>query len=265
MSNCHRTNSKHSVVKLAQLALVAVLALAASWSINASDISYSYWNIGASVSNRDSEYLTRDMNLYLDVNFSRNIHEFVLDENYSGIHFWIDVTQSRDLSDHSSYELRLLQSLIGFGAHYSTEAFSTYFRLGRGGSAARFKSVSKSSGPGIVVTGGGSSDIFAPPRVIFSGDGGASQSSSTNSESGLVGKLGIRYRVSQKFEVGAAVLGCNIDSIGTELSVYVQRDFNGGRIRTSTLGMPSGQMSIRADVVATTNAKSAGISFAYTF
>ena len=265
MSYCHRTDLKLSVVKLAQMTLVAALALAASWSVNASDISYNYWNIGASVSNRNSEYLTRDLNLYMDVNFSKNIHEFVLDENYSGIHFWIDVTQSRDLSDHSSYELRLLQSLIGFGAHYSTEAFSTYFRLGRGGSAARFKSASRSSVPGIVFTSGGSSDIFAPPRVIFSGDSPASQTSSTNSESGIAGKLGIRYRASEKYEVGASVLGCNIASIGTELSAYVQRDFNEGRIRASTLGMPPGQVSIRADFVATPNAKSAGISFAYTF
>lgn len=266
MAYCHKTKLKYCEnLKLTQLVVLMVLAFAAIWSVSASEISYSYWNLGASVSNRDSEYLTRDRNLYLDVNFCRNIYEFSLDENYSGIHFWSDVTQSRDLSDDSSYVLRLLQSSIGLGVHYSTDVFSTYFRLGRGGSAARFKSVSKSSTPSATLTGGGGGDIFVPPRVIFSADRPATTTTSTNSESGLLGKLGIRYRASEKYEVGAAVLLSNINSFGTELSAYVQRDFNVGRSRTSAMGVLQGQMSIRADVAATSNFRSVGFSIASTF
>lgn len=253
--------SQGRALRLLQLSLLTGVALCTTWCVHASDISYNYWNVGASLSNRDSEYLTRDLNLYWDANISKTVHEFLLDEHQSGVHFWIDVTQSRDLSDDSSYELQLLQSAVGFGAHYSKDAFSAYFRLGRGGSAARFKTTSNSSTPPLLSAGGG--DIFVPPLAIFSAD--RPKTTSTNSEHGAVGKVGIRYRAWEQYEVGVALLRSNLESFGTEISAYVQRDFDGGNVRTSTIGISRGQMSVRADVVATENSKSVGFSLAYTF
>lgn len=257
-----RSNSQGRTGMCWQLALVTAVALCTAWSACANDISYNYWNVGASLSNRDSEYLTRDSNLYLDVNFSKTVHEFLSDEHQSGIHFWIDVTQSKDLSDDSSYELQLFQSAIGLGAHYSRDEYSVYFRLGGGGSGAQFKAVS--TGSSVPPLSAASGDIFVPPQAIFSAD--RAKTTTTNSEYGAVGKVGIRYKAWEKYEVGASLSHSNLESFGTEVSAYIQRDFTGSGVRTtSTFGFSMGQLSIRADVVATEALTSAGVSLAYTF
>ena len=74
----------------------------------------------------------------------------------------------------------------------------------------------------MVIGGGG--DIFAPPPAIFDPNRPQFQTSYTNVENGRVGKIGIRYRLSQKYELGAAMQWSNIDSFGTEvLHVYTER------------------------------------------
>ena len=247
---------------LVRLTLLAVLVVCCASSVLANEITYNYWNIGLSLSDRDSDYLKQDNNLYGKLNMSNNLFQFWQDDRELGVHFWIDVTQSRNISDNSAYSLTLVQSAIGFGAHYSTEFFSTYFRLGKGGSSVRFKSKSTTVPVPVVTVGSG--DIFVPPVSIFRSE--QSQTTYTNREDGTVGKIGIRYRISDKYETGAAVLLSDIDSFGTEFSAYIQRDFEGSPLRrTTSFGIGNGYLSMRADIAASDVTGSAGLSLVYSF
>lgn len=179
--------------------------------------------MGVSLSDQDSVYLSDDVNFFGDINVSKNLYRNSSQNNQFGVHFWADFTQSRDLSNDSAYKLTLLRTFAGLGVHYSTEKFSTYFRLGTGSSATKFKTTSTRPSRPIVI-GGGGADIFAPPISIFDSNRPPSQTTYTNEEKGTVGKIGIRYRMSEQYQFGASVQRADMDSCRTEISAYIQRD-----------------------------------------
>ena len=240
-------------MKLAHNGLCIVFTISCALSVYASDITFNYWNVGVALSDKDSEYLTNDLNFFGDVNFSKSLYEISVDDNEVGFHFWVDVSNSRNLSNSSAYKLTLFQSGAGLGLHYSTEWISTYFRLGKGESSARFKPTLDSSFVPILPAGG--NDLFAPPISIF--DRSGPQTSHTNREDGDVGEIGIRYRFLEKYEIGAAVLRTTIDSLSTELSVHMQRDFE------NLLGirwLRRANMALRFDATFSKSTKSIGMS-----
>ncbi|MYF37159.1 MAG: hypothetical protein F4219_00095 [Gammaproteobacteria bacterium] len=252
-------------MKTFYVGLISVIALWLTSVVHPDDISYNYWDIGLSLSDRDSDYLSDDLNFFGDFNFSKNLYQNSSTDNRWGVHFWVDVSQSRDLSDDSAYTLTLLQSSMGFGAHYSTETFSTYLRLGAGGSSAKFKTTTQSSSRPIVT--GGSSDIFLPPISIFDKDRPQSQTTYTNEEDGTLGKIGIRYRLSERYQTGAAVQWSNIDSFGTEISIYVQKDFENSSFNARTTLSPpgGGYMSLKVETTIDDSERSVGLSLVYSF
>ena len=233
--------------------------------VHPEDISYNYWDIGLSLSDRDSDYLSDDLNFFGDFNFSKNLYQNSSTDNRWGVHFWVDVSQSKDLSDDSAYTLTLLQSSMGFGAQYSTETFSTYFRIGAGGSSAKFKTTTQSASRPIVT--GGSSDIFAPPLSVFDKDRSQTQTTHTNEEDGTVGKIGMRYRLSERYQIGAALQWSNIDSFGTEISTYIQRDFDNTSFNARTTLNPfgGGYMSLKVGATTDDSKSSVGLSLVYSF
>lgn len=253
-------------MQLTPLRLFSAATLCCALSVYSQDISYSYWDVGVALSDRDSEYLSDDLNLFGEINISQNLFQHSSPDNKIGIHLWVDISQSRDLSNDSAYELTLLQSVVGIGLHYSTNTFSTYFRLGTGGSSAEFKTTSNRSSNPIVVTGSGG-DIFAPPISIFNQDRPRVQTTYTNEEDGQVGKIGIRYRLFERFEIGAALQWSDMDSMGTEISTYVQRDFENSPFNTRSTLSPfgGGYLSLKAEATADDNKSSIGFSLVYSF
>ena len=252
-------------MKLTHIGILSVLSLCCTLSVYSNDISYDYWDIGVSLSDRDSDYLSDDLNFYGDIDVAKNLYKKSLSENQFGIHAWVDVTQSRNLSKDSAYTLTLLQSAVGIGVHYSTELFSTYFRLGTGGSSAKFKTTQQSSSSPIVI--GGSGDIFAPPISFFSKDRPRSQTTYTNQEDGTLGKIGIRYRLFERYQIGAALQWSNINSIGTEYSTYIQRDFENSPVNARTTFSPLGvgYLSVKAEATKDKHSSSIGLSLVYSF
>ena len=232
----------------------------------ADDISYDYWDMGVSLSDQDSKYLSNDLNFFGDINVSKSVYRNSSQDKQFGVHFWADFTQSRDLSDDSAYKLSLLRTFAGLGLHYSTETISTYFRLGKGSSAAKFKTTStRPSRP--VVIGGGGGDIFAPPISIFDSNRPPSQTTYTNEENGTVGKIGIRYRLSEQYQIGASVQRTDMDSCRTELSAYIQRDFENSPFNANTTFSPlgGGVMSLKVEATTDNTKSSVGLSLVYSF
>lgn len=251
-------------MKSFRFGLLSAIALWITSVVHPDDISYNYWDIGLSLSDRDSEYLSDDLNFFGDFNFSKSLYQNSSTDNSWGVHVWVDVSQSRDLSDDSAYKLTLLQSSMGFGVQYSTNTFSTYFRLGTGGSSAKFKTTTRSSSRPIVT--GGSSDIFAPPISIFNKDRPQSQTTYTNEEDGTVGKIGVRYLLSERYQMGAALEWSNIDSFGNEISTYIQRNFENSAFNArTTLNPLGGYMSLKLEAKADDRKSSVGISLVYSF
>ena len=127
-------------MRLARIGIYSAISLCFTLAVHPVDyFSYNYWDMGISLSDQDSTYLSEDLNFFGDINASKNLYRNSSLGNQFGIHFWVDFTQSRNLSDDSAYTLTLLQTVAGLGLHYSTENFSTYFRLGTGGRYAQFK------------------------------------------------------------------------------------------------------------------------------
>ena len=51
-------------VKFVLSGLLIVLSLCCTLSVYSAEYSYNYWNIGVSLSDRDSDYLTKDLNFF---------------------------------------------------------------------------------------------------------------------------------------------------------------------------------------------------------
>lgn len=254
-------------MKLVHFSWCSVISLCFTFAGHPADeISYNYWDMGVSLSDQDSEYLSDDVNFFGDINVSKNLYRNWSQDNQFGVHFWADFTQSRDLSDDSSYKLTLLRTFAGLGVHYSTEKFSIYFRLGQGNSAAKFKTTSKRPSSPIVI-GGGSADIFAPPISIFDSNRPPSQTTYTNKESGTAGKIGIRYRLAEQHQIGASVQRADMDSCRTELSAYIQRDFENAPFNANTTfsRLGGGVMSLKVEATTDNTKSSVGLSLVYSF
>lgn len=244
--------------------LLAIVSVCCVLSVISAEPSYNYFNVGVSLSDNNSEYLTDDLNFYGDVNFCRDLSRILQQIDKWSIHFWVDTNQSRNLSEDPAYEVTLSQSGTGFGIHYIKHSFSVFFRLGTVASHARFKVTSNraSSGPSIPT---GSQDIFLPPLPIFSSTS-RPKATYANQESGLVNKIGVRYRTSSKYEIGAAFHVSEMHSFGNELSAYIQRDFENLPLSArSTLGIRGGYLSMVLDARISEHTKSLGISLAYSF
>lgn len=254
-------------MKLARLGLYSIISLCCAGSGYSDDISYNYWDVGLALSDQDSEFLSDDLNVFGEINISQNLFQHSTPDNTLGVHLWIDVSQSRDLSNDAAYELTLLQSVVGVGLHYSTDSFSTYFRLGTGGSSAKFKTTSNSSSSSNPIVIGGGGDIFTPPRSIFDEDRPRPQTTQTNEDDGLVGKTGIRYRLFERVQIGAALQWSDMDSMGTEFSTYVQRDFENfpASARTTLNPFGGGYLSLKAEATTDKNKSSIGLSLVYSF
>lgn len=252
---------------LAHLGWCTLISLCFTLGVHpADDISYDYWDMGVSLSDQDSEYLSDDVNFFGDINVSKNLYRTSSQDKQFGVHFWADFTQSRDLSDDSAYKLTLLRTIAGLGLHYSTDTFSTYFRIGSGSSVAKFKTTStRASRP--VVIGGGGGDIFVPPISIFDSNRPPSQTTYTNEEKGTVGKIGIRYRMSEQYQIGASVQRTDMDSCRTELSAYIQRDFEKAPFNANTTfsRLGGGVMSLKVEATTDNTKSSVGFSLVYSF
>ena len=192
-----------------------------TWSVHSGEITYNYGDFGASIASRQSTYVANDINLYWDFGISRSLFTFPFDGYKLGIHVWTNGSRSRNISDTSAYRLYLLQLTSGFGGDYTTDVVSIYFHSGVAGSQTRFES--RSGGTSVPILPAGSDDIFVPPIFIFNQT--RSQGTYTNLELGKVVRVGVRYRISEGYEIGAAILQSNLDSIETEFSAYAQRDF----------------------------------------
>ena len=252
-------------MQVTQIGIFLVVSLCCTLSVYPNDISYTYWDIGVALSDRDSEHLSDDQNIYGDIDFSQTLYQKSLPESQIGVHAWVEVTQSRNLSNDTAYTLTLLQSAAGVGVHYSTDLFSTYFRLGTGGSSAKFKTTQQSSSNPVVTGGGG--DIFAPPISIFSKDRPRSQTTHTNQEDGVVGKIGVRWHLFENYQIGAAVQWSDIDSIGTQYSTYIQKNFKNSPVNARTTFSPfgGGYMSVKTEATITEHTNSIGLSLVYSF
>ena len=254
-------------MKLVHLSMYSALLMCCTHAVHpADDISYNYWDMGISLSDQDSEYLSGDLNFFGDINIAKNLYRNSSPDNQFGVHFWVDFTQSRNLSDDSAYTLALLQTVAGLGLHYSTETFSLYLRLGRGNSSAEFKTTSsRSSSPSVI--GEDSGDIFAPPLSIFDSNRPQSRTTHTNDENGSVGKIGIRYRLFENYEIGAALQWAKMNSLGTEFSTYVQRNFENPPLRGKTTYSPlgGGVMSLKFEAKTGNRKSSIGLSLVFSF
>ncbi|MXW07477.1 MAG: hypothetical protein F4X56_00155 [Gammaproteobacteria bacterium] len=254
-------------MKLGHLSMYSVLLMCGTLAVYpAEDISYNYWDVGISLSDQDSEYLSGDLNFFGDINVAKNLHRNSSQDNQFGVHFWVDFTQSRNLSDDSAYTLALVQTVVGLGLHYSKETFSIYLRLGGGNSSAEFKTTSsRSSSPSV--TGGGSGDIFAPPLSIFDSNRPQTRTTHTNDENGSVGKIGIRYSLFENYEIGAALRWAKMNSLGSEFSTYVQRDFESPLFSGNTTLSPRGRgvMSLKFEATTGDRKSSIGLSLVFSY
>ena len=238
--------------------ILSGLLFVITWSVHSDEITYNYWDFGASLANRQSDYVADDITFYGDFNISRNLLTFPFGDYKLGVHVWTDGSLSRNISDTSAYRLSLLQVASGFGADYTTDVVSTYFHVGIAASFARFESRSGRSSIPILPMGSG--DIFVPPISIFSQT--RSQVSYTNEEYGNLVKIGIRYRVSDGYEIGAAILQSDMDSFGTELSAYAQRDFG---ILFQVPGIAFTNMSLKLSTRISDLTKSMGLSLVLSY
>lgn len=238
---------------------IAIVSACCVSSVISDEISYSYFNVGVSLSDRNSEYLTDDLNLDVDVNMSLEWDNFLLHGvNDWSFHYWLDITRSRNLSDNPAYELSFFQSCTGLGLHYIRDSFSVFFRYGVGSGNSRFDVTANrsSSFPSLPT---GSQDIFLPPPEIFSDDIGLAYE---KRESGSVQKIGVRYRTSYQYQIGAAFHISKMYWYGNELSAYIQRDFENLPINIQAT---SGYISLRLHASLTERTRSLGISIAYSF
>ena len=254
-------------MKLAHFGWCSAIFLCCALAVHpATDFSYDYWDMGVALSDQDSDYLSDDLNLFADISVSKSLYRNSSQNNQFGVHLWADFTQSRNLSDDSAYKLTLLRTFAGLGMHYSTETFSTYFRLGIGNSAAKFKTTSTRPSRPIVI-GGGGTDIFAPPISIFDSNRPPSQTTYTNDEKGTVGKIGIRYRMTEQYQIGASVHRTDMDSCRTELSAYIQRDFENPPFSTNTSFGPFGNhdMSLKLEATTDNSKSSVGLALVISF
>ena len=239
---------------------IAIVSACCVSSVISDEISYNYVNVGIFLSDRNSEYLTDDLNLDVDVNMSLEWNNFLLQRvNDWSFHYWFDITRSRNLSDNPAYKLSLFQSSTGFGLHYIRDSFSVFFGLGAGSSHSRFDVTSNRSSS-VPSLPSDPEDIFSPPPQIF---GSYGLPAYEKRESGSVQKIGVRYRTSYKYQIGAAFHISKMNWYGNELSAYIQRDFE--NLPIITQAMPHGYMSLRLDASLTERTRSLGIFIAYSF
>lgn len=264
MFNIYVTHNRGGFVNQVLSRLFAIVSVCCVLSVLSEEISYNYVNVGVSLSDRNSEYLNDDLNFHADVNFSQERDQILSYFDHWSVHYWIDFTQSRNLSPSSAYELTLKQFAAGFGLHYTKDSFSAYFRLGTEGNQVRFKLTSNRSWS-VPILPAESDDIFIPPYSIFSVSN-LPGTTYKNLDFVPVSKIGIRYRTSYKYEVGVAFRLAKLTPFGNELSAYIQRDFENLPISTQTTsGFWGGYMSMRLDALVSENTRSVGLSIAYSF
>ena len=237
--------------KLVLSGLILVFSLTFVRSVHSDDISYNFLSFGGSVADRKSDFVADDLNIEFDFLFSRHLFTREYDEFDLGVHFQSDFSQSRNISNNSAYKLTLQQIKSVLGIDYTSEVLSTYIGVGLGYSFARFER--RSGLQTVPESPPGSEDIFAPPPPIF--DAFAAEAS--NIEWGNLVQLGIRYRVSEGYEIGASIQQTDLDSIGTEFSAFVQRDIG---VRLQFPGIRFENMSLKFHTTISDSLGSTGLS-----
>lgn len=205
------------MVKLVRSVLLGAFSLCCPLSVFAGEISYNYSSFGGSFASRQSDHIADDPKWEYELALSLKTFTHSFDENEFGIHFWSNSSWSRNISANSAYTLDLEQITGGIGVYYTFDVLSTFFRIGQGVSFANFKSDFGDASVPLIPTG--TDDLFAPPSTIFD-----QTFSATKREDGNLLQIGIRYRVTEGYEIGASILQSNMDSLGTEFSGYIQRD-----------------------------------------
>lgn len=245
-------------MKLVRSVLLGAFLICCPLSVFADEISYNYWSFGGTLANRQSDYLADDPNFEYELEISWKWYTFSFDDNDLGMHFWSNVSRSRNISANSAYTLNFVQITGGFGVDYTSDVLSTFFRIGQGYSSAAFESQSRSASVPLLPLE--TDDFFAPPSSFlvstFSG------SSDTKYEDGNLIQMGIRYRISPGYEIGASILQSNMDSLGTEFSSYVQRDFG---VELKVPGFLFTNVSLKLSTTISDPAQTIGLSLAFWF
>ena len=245
-------------MKLVRSRVLGVFLLCCPLSVFADEISYNYWSFGGISANRQSDYTADDPNLEYELEISLNWYTFSYGQRDLSMHFWTNLSRSRNISANSAYTLNFVQFTTGLGIDYTSDVLSTFFRVGQAFSEATFKTLSRtSSGPLLPE---GDYDIFEPPNSIF--DQRIHGFSDTKTDYGDLIQMGIRYRVSEGYEIGASILVSNLDSFGTEFSGYAQRDFG---VRLEIPGIRFTHMSLKLSTTISDPAQTIGLSLVFRF
>lgn len=237
--------------KLVLSALFVALSLTGVRSVHSDDISYNFLSFGGSVADRESNFVADDLNVEFDFEVSRHIFTYNYGDFDLGMHVWSDYSRSRNISNSSAYKLSLQQIRSVIGIDYTSEVFSTHIGVGFGYSYARFER--RSGLQTLPVLPPGSVDIFAPPVSVLT----SFTSVASKTETGSLVQLGIRYRVSEGYEIGALIRETTADSIGTEFSAFVQRDIG---VRLQLPGISFENMSLRLTTTLSDVLRSTGLS-----
>ena len=226
-----------------------VFSLTSVCSVHSESISYNFYSLGGSFADRQSDFVADDLDVDFDFVVSRHLFTYSSADYDLGIHSWYELSFSKDISNDYAYELSLLQMTFGIGVDYTTDIFSTYIGAGLGQSLAQFEPRSEIPlAPKLPPSG---KDIFAPPPDFFD----FFPSNATNDENGSLVQLGIRYRVSERYEIGASIRHTSLDSIGTEFSAFVQRDIG---VQILEIGIED--MSLRLTTTLSDVLRSIGLS-----
>ena len=235
--------------KLFLSGLFVVFSLTCVRSVHSENISYNFYSLGGSFADRQSDFVSDDLDVDFDMVVSRHLFTFSSADYDLGIHSWYELSFSKNISNDYAYKLTLLQNSIGIGVDYTSDVFSTYIGVGLGQSLANFEPRAETPpDPKLPPSG---KDIFAPPPDFFD----FFPSNATNDENGSLVQLGIRYRVSKGYEIGALIRHTNLDSIGTEFSAFVQRDIG---VQILEIGIED--MSLRLTTTLSDVLRSIGLS-----
>lgn len=231
-------------------------------SVLADEISYNYWSFGGILANRQSDYTADDPNLEYELEislkwltFSRSFDDYEL-----GTHVWSNASRSRNISPDSAYTLNFTQITGGFGVDYTSDVLSTFFRIGRSLSTAAFESQTRSASVPLIPLE--TDDLFAPPSSIFDSTFSGFSDTKYKSDDGNLIQMGIRYRISAGYEIGASILQSNMDSLGTEFSSYVQRDLG---VELKVPGIPFTNVSLKLSTTIADPAQTFGLSLVFWF
>ncbi len=151
--------------KLFLSGLFVVFSLTCVRSVHSENISYNFYSLGGSIADRQSDFVSDDLDVEFDFVVSRHLLTRSYVDYDLGIHSWYDLSLSKNISNNSTYKLTLLQMTLGIGVDYTSDVFSTYIGVGFGQSLASFEPRSEiPPAPNLPPSG---IDIFAPPPDFF--------------------------------------------------------------------------------------------------